>query len=347
MTAKPVGLQGDEYRRARAQAAWAMRSLCHLIPAETVDGLDWRWLAQQVERAPGNLLAAASEFAFRKVKLPLADVLAEVEAGTVFPRVVEWTLLAARRVTLVPPGHWLLIEDSGPFRATLAIGDSASSLQPPAAHVESIAVGDRHLASFPPRETATEASLTLERYAATSQRVSAAIRFLAPEPQPSASRPRPSDLVLLTNGIGGMARLCVDLGRISSKYDCALGANLNPTVPVDRHIFVKRIRVWVNADGFLSPLDFKNLASFQPGSPAVWNFVANAGDGRTVEIVLRAEMLAGQNTTLFCFNRPDAKIAHGKQLPAEADVRLTVRVDIEDRNFHSETKRGPKRHYKM
>ena len=41
-------------------------------------------------------------------------------------------------------------------------------------------------------------------------------------------RPRTPDLVLLTNGIGGMARLCVDLGRVNSKYDCALGANLNP-----------------------------------------------------------------------------------------------------------------------
>src|SRR5207247_1339174 len=92
--------------------------------------------------------------------------------------------------------------------------------------------------------------------------------------------------VLLTNGRGGMARLGVDLGRIQSKYDCLLGANLHPTLPVDRHIFAKRIRVWVNADGFISPFDFSTLAAFQPGPPATWNFVANAGDGRAVEIQL-------------------------------------------------------------
>jgi len=137
-----------------------------------------------------------------------------------------------------------------------------------------------------------------------------------------------------------MARLCADLGRVNSKYDCALGANLNPTVPVDRHVFVKRIRAWVNADGFLSPLDFNNLTLFTVGSPAVWQFVANAGDGRTVEIELRAEMLEEKNTTVFQFSRPTEKGAHGKQLPVSADVRLTVRVDIEDRNFHSETKRN-------
>jgi hypothetical protein len=137
-----------------------------------------------------------------------------------------------------------------------------------------------------------------------------------------------------------MARLCVDLGRVLSKYDCVLGANLHPTLPVDRHIFAKRIRVWVNADGFLSPLEFGTLASFEPGPPAIWNFVANAGDGRTVEIQITADMLEGRNTTVFHFSRPTAAQAAGKQLPAQADVRLTVRLDIEDRNFHWETKRN-------
>jgi predicted glycogen debranching enzyme len=248
-------------------------------------------------------------------------------------------LIDGRRVTLVPPGHWLLIEDSAPFRAELqSQNESAATI-----HIQSIAAGNRHIACFAPRDSAAETELFLERYAVASQKISAAIRFLAPEPAlptPNSNLPSPAALVLLTNGLGGMARICVDLGRVNSKYDCVLGANLNPSVPVDRHVFVKRIRAWVNADGFFSPLDFKNLASFKVGSPAVWNFVANAGDGRTVEIELRAEMIEGKNTTLFQFSRPTAKRAHGKQLPDDGDVRLTVRCDIEDRNFHSETKRN-------
>src|SRR5208337_3134200 len=169
---------------------------------------------------------------------------------------------------------------------------------------------------------------------------SAAIRFLPATPNSKLRTPNSDALVLLTNGRGGMARVCVDLGRVNSKYDCVLGANLHPSLPVDRHVLVKRLRAWVNADGFLSPLDFSSLASFQAGSPAVWNFVANAGDGRTVEIQIRAEMVNGRNTTRFYFGRPTEKSARGKQLPRDADVRLTVRVDIEDRNFHSETKRN-------
>src|SRR5881296_1920996 len=76
---------------------------------------------------------------------------------------------------------------------------------------------------------------------------------------------RETGLVLLTNGIGGMARLQVNLGDIKSKYDCVLAANLHPRVPVDRHVFVKRIRVWVVADGFISPLTQESLLSFTPG----------------------------------------------------------------------------------
>ena len=112
---------------------------------------------------------------------------------------------------------------------------------------------------------------------------------------------------MLTNGLGGMARICVDLGRVNSKYDCVLGANLNPDFPVDRHVFVKRLRVWVNADGFLSPLDFKSLASFEIGPPAVWNFVASAGDGRTVEIELRAEMVEGRKHDGLSIQPPDGR----------------------------------------
>jgi starch synthase (maltosyl-transferring) len=339
---KPTGLSGGDYRRVRAQAAWALQSLGKIIPAETVDGLDWHWLAEQVGRSPKNFLAAASEFAARKTGTLPADLLAKAGRQEIFPRVVEWTLLDSRRVTLVPAGHWLLLEDSAPFRATLTPQTPDAKPQLPI-HVQSIAAGDRHFASFAPRDSAAEAELRLERYAATSQNLSAAVRFLPSEPEsPAASSrlPAPDALVLLTNNLGGMARLCVDLGRVNSKYDCVLGANLSPTVPVDRHVFVKRIRVWVNADGFISPLDFKNLRSFQGGSPAVWIFEANACDGRTVEIELRAGMVEGKNTTVFRFSRPSEKSAHGKQLPAGADVRLTVRVDIEDRNFHSETKRN-------
>jgi predicted glycogen debranching enzyme len=346
-TQKPAGLNGERYRRARAQGAFAFKVLNQTVPIDVLDGLDWPWLAAQVERSPRNFLAAASGFAADNPKTSFTAILSAVESKNIFPRVVVWTLIDARRITLVPDAHWLFIEDTAPFRAVLEIPGANGSVgtdEPVAVHVQSIPAGNFHVAFFAP-QAAGEAKLLLERYAETSQKISAILRFLAPYLQPesptaNSQLPDPAAMVLLTNGVGGMSRLRVDLGRVQSKYDCALGANLDPHVPVDRHIFVKRIRAWVNADGFLSALDFKNLVSFSHGSPAVWDFVANAGDGRTVEIRLRAEMIQGQNTTVFQFSRPSEKNALGKQLPADADVRLSVRADIEDRNFHSETKRN-------
>ena len=338
-TKKPAGLSGDAYRRARAQSAWAIEALNKIAPVETIEDLDWCWLAEHVEISPANFLGAASVLSARTGKNSFAQLLRDGEQHAIFPRVVTWTLLDHRRITLVPHGHWLLIEDSAPFRASLCPRAPDAEFRT-AVHIQSIPAGKNHVAAFAPRENALDAGLVLERYAATSPKVSAAIRFLPPDPQTSIPNPQPSDLVLLTNGRGGMARIHVDLGRVNSKYDCVLGANLDPKVPVDRHVFSKRIRAWVNADGFLSPLDFKNIAAFDAGPPATWQFVANAGDGRTVEIELQAEMVDGENSVTFQFSRPTEKRAHGKQLPADADVRLTVRFDIEDRNFHSETKRN-------
>ncbi|HEY2083602.1 MAG TPA: amylo-alpha-1,6-glucosidase [Verrucomicrobiae bacterium] len=342
-TAQPVGLSGDGYRRERAQAVWAIQALSQSFPISQIGAGDWRKLAEIVGRSPFNFLAALSHL---DLKLAETDLLAAIESALErngFPQVVRWNLIDRRRVTLVPPGHWLLIEDNVPFRGGLLEVRGEKVEGRAARRVESVAVGNLHIACFASDGTVGDASLLLERYTEKDQEVEASIRFLAPTPddaKPETRNPKPEDLVLLTNGRGGMARLCVDLGRVNSKYDCVLGANLHPTLPVDRHILAKRIRVWVNADGFITPLDFQNLASFEAGPPAIWNFVASAGDGRTVEIELRAEMVEERNTTLFQFSRPTAARATGKQLPSDADVRLTVRVDIEDRSFHSETKRN-------
>lgn len=329
--AKPVGLSGTLYRTARARAAWAVQAMGRVLSPEEIDGFNWQELAAQVDASPAQFLAS------------LGTQPRKTGANSSFPNVITWTRADVQRITLVPPHHWLLIEDEAPFEADLeklkAEGgtwnkDAARNTD----HIVSIAAGGKHIACFPPQAECLDATLKLHRFAQHDSCFTAPIRFLSPAPRSAFRAARSTDLVLLTNGRGAMARLCVDLGRVNSKYDCVLGANLHPSLPVDRHVFAKRMRAWVNADGFISPLDFNNLASFRAGPPAVWQFIAQAGDGRTVELQLTAAMLPGSNTTVFNFSRPSASEAHGKQLPPEADVRLTVRVDIEDRNFHSQTK---------
>jgi starch synthase (maltosyl-transferring) len=344
LAARPNGLSGDAYRHSRALAAWGIQALSQRISTAILGSFEWRALAELVRQSAAGFLVAIDKLDHQLAEADLLAALRQALESRPFPNVIRWSLNDRRRVTPIPPGHWLLIEDKSPFRVTLD-GNG------PAQHRESIFLREGHIACFAPRIHFGDATLVLERYAETDREVQAAVRFLAPEPSAvsplSSTLPAPDARVLLTNGIGGMARFCVDIGRVTSKYDCVLGANLHPSLPVDRHVFAKRIRVWVIADGFISPLNYQNLAGFRAGPPAVWQFVANAGDGRTVEIEMRAGMFDGKNTTAFSFSRPSARNATGKQLPDEADVRLTVRIDIEDRNFHSQTHRngGAEHHF--
>ena len=374
LTKPPAANSGEAYRRARAQAAFAVGALSTALDPEEIGPHDWRALAQLVERDPKRFLGALAYVDGRLASANLIEALNAAEPQKQFPRVVTWGLIDRRRVTLVPPDHWLLVRDDAPFRVTLRLEAGASQ------HAESLLVGKGYVAAFPPRRGESDAELKLERYGVTDQQVTGAIRCLPGDPDLRDDRTtarssigievRPvshasaarmphepetapvesqSAIVLLTNGIGGMARLCVDLGRITSKYDCLLGANLHARLPVDRHVFAKRIRVWANVNGFISPLNADNLLAFQPGPPAQWRFAANATDGRTVEIELTAEMMEGKNTTVLRFRRGQdgvfpatrsASIGLRATPGAAAGVRLTVRVDIEDRNFHWETKRN-------
>ena len=349
-TPSALGLCGDAYRRRQACAALALAACGCRLPIEDIGAVDTARLAEWVDRDVASFLSATT---YLEPGSPREDLLSELsEAARRFPRVVTWRVEDRTRITLVPPLHWILIEDPFPFRARL---DPLAARFP--VHVESIPVHNGHIACIPPFEPlvcSVDARLEIERYDAHSAGaetrataepltdVSATLRLL-PE-SPSLAQPEPTEatnrgIVLLSNGRGAMARLCVDLGRITSKYDCLLASNLHPSLPVDRHVFVKRARVWVNADGFLSPLNAENLASFFPGPPARWSFLANAGDGRSVAIDLAVDMLQEKNVVVLRFERPAFAAWEYKSLPDYCDVRLTVRLDIEDRNFHCETKR--------
>ena len=328
------GLPGPEYRRKRAVCAWAIQTLNHVIPPERIGPFQWRALADWIEADPKRFLRALTSLDVEAAETDLIKSLQSAASSARYSQITLWSLTDARKVTVVPPGHWLLVQDTGRFRASLQ-----------GRHVQSVQTGDIHIASFPPRAKTLDAELLLERYENSPVHLKAQIRYLAADPFVLRNDlPLPgggmADSVLLTNGIGGMARFQIHLGTVKSKYDCVLGANLHPAVPVDRHIFVKRVRIWVVADGFISALNNESLIAFTPGPPAQWRFVAGAGDGRSVEIQLTADMLLGENTTVLRLVRPAIEPAEGHDLPDEAKVTLTVRVDIEDRNFHTETNRN-------
>jgi starch synthase (maltosyl-transferring) len=64
-------------------------------------------------------------------------------------------------------------------------------------------------------------------------------------------RKRLSSIHMLgTNGRGAMCRAHAHWGRLPSRYDALLAANLSPDVPEDRRILLTRLRGWVVFQGF-------------------------------------------------------------------------------------------------
>jgi predicted glycogen debranching enzyme len=314
----------EHYPRIRARADWAFAACgAAEIPESRYPQMSWMQLAAEVDADPGQVLARASAGENR------------------YAPVIHWTAEDLRRITPIPPGHWLLLRLSHPFRAQLEFGSGHPK------NVASITANGGHVACFPPRQdpSAKDAILTVECFAGPVDRTVATVRYLGLNPDLPVIAPEkhPDAVALLANGRGGMSRLRMDLGSVRSKYDCLLGANLHPAVPADRHIFAKRLRAWVNADGFIAPLNLANLLEFEPGPPAHWRFVANAGDGRCVELHLLVDLLPHQNTVAIRFFRPNGgqlEARLGRPLPVEARVLVIARVDIEDRSFHWETKRN-------
>lgn len=348
---EPRGLSGDAYRIARAQAAWAVTAISQHLPIEKIGPYDWCKLADLVLAGPQNFLAMLPLLDETVAQENLLEAIHDAMRKPSYPQVILWAEADSRRVTPVPPHHWLLIQDEVAFRVSIKFNGN----QVPR-NLQSISVGKKHYAALPPIAYTGRAELLLERAKEQQPALQSLFDFLPAEPNlkelviadvKAPDSPLNAPLVLLTNGIGGMSRMCVDLGLVKSKYDCVLAANLNNDFPVDRHVLIKRLRLWVNADGFITPLNGDNLISFTPGPPACWRFVANAGDGRSVEIQLCGNMVPEKNTILFHLSRPDGPPPLGRDLPTTCDVRLTVRFDIEDRNFHWETHRntGAEHHF--
>ena len=334
-TEVPAGLSGDGYRRARAQLAFATQALCTVLPAEAIgDRGGWQRLAAWMAESPARFLAALARVDPTEAAVDACAALAKATARSGPPLVIPVDRYDRNRVVCVPPGHWLLVLDDAPFDARIHRQGDGN------VHRRSTPWDRGHCLALPPgepgdlviswRRRGTDAELLAETLLS--------IRLL-PAAATAGALTSSDGLALLTNGRGGMARLHADLGRIASKYDCLLGANLHPSVPCDRHIFAKRLRAWVVADGFITPLDGPRLAEFSAGPPASWAFVAHAGDGRTVEIHLGVDLVPGENTVVMRFHRPAGSPRWGADLPADRRVHVVVRLDLEDRSFHQETRR--------
>ncbi len=332
----PLGTAGDEYRRARDAEGFALEALAAVLPQESIGPADHRALAAIVLRDPERFVGSIHAIDPAAARRDLASAIEAAIAEVPFSNVVSIAPSDRPRVTLVPPNAFVLARDSLPFRIRRTLPDGSTRER------RSVALDGVHAAVLPPipiHEGALDVAISMRLFGAKTEEREATLRYVAERPAPPD--PAPRGLALLTNGRGGMARIHSDPAHVESKYDALLAANLHPSAPSERHVLAKRARVWVIADGFLTSLGRATLLAFEPGPPARWRFAANAGDGRRVALRMTAWMPGGENTTVLRFERERGSIDLGPTLPDGAEVRLTVRIDLEDRSFHAETRRSP------
>ncbi|SPD76445.1 Amylo-alpha-16-glucosidase [uncultured Desulfobacterium sp.] len=273
------------------------------------------------------------------------------------PRVVTWWWPRdLKREVMIPPDHFLLVRAQSSFRARVVenIGEEKVTL----ACENSLQSDDgSFFALFSPLPVAScgrslDLDLSVYGQAPCQHRISQLLFLPRPEGL-TVKRAfqrfellRNPLLLLGTNGMGGMLRANVIWGRLLSKYDALLAANLSPDFPVDRWIMLTRCRIWVVYQGYSTEINNDCIESFYYDEDfcGYWRYNIPTGQGQQVYLTIAVEMAERKNAIRISFHRHLSQDAAGG-LSDSKQVALIIRPDIEDRNFHETTKAysGPER----
>ncbi len=260
-------------------------------------------------------------------------------------RVVPWDWpVDTRRKVMVPPGHFLLVRCPHPFRATVVSGRRTLSCESGLRTEDSGYFALFSSLAVPRKPRSAVLKMTVYRNGGAMHRECPLL--LLPEARrvsisPAYRRAELLDhgpLLLATNGRGAMSRAAVLWGRLYSRYDALLAANLNPDCPDDRRILFTRCRAWLRYQGFSAEIGEDCLHAFcYDEHGGRWHFRAPMGQGQHVRLELCVQMVPGENETRLTFTRlPGGNCP--EMLDDHRPVRLILRPDIEDRSFHAVTK---------
>ncbi|MDD7985347.1 amylo-alpha-1,6-glucosidase [Lentisphaera marina] len=146
-----------------------------------------------------------------------------------------------------------------------------------------------------------------------------------------------NNVILDTNGKGAMMRLNTGISNIWTRYDALLAANLSPDYPENRHIMWRRNRIYVDCHHATYELTEKFLTEIRGnGRDRKLIYELPLGHHRCLILSVQAFMLPGENATTFIISREKSSLKEASQ----TSVKIYIRVDLEDRDFHSDTKAG-------
>ncbi|SMD00947.1 glycogen debranching enzyme, putative [Desulfocicer vacuolatum DSM 3385] len=267
-------------------------------------------------------------------------------------RMVTWNWDADRRRTvMVPPGHCVLVLAHKNFRADIrqTLRNSVKTV----GYEEALPMASGHFfAVFPPLKTNSfHRELTfrirLFQNGKTHEHNSSLLFLAQPRTLPfqaGFSRKKimadPSLKFLDVNGRGAVLRAAAWWGRLESRYDGLLCANLNPEYPENRWMLLARYRIWALYQGTSRELTLDCLETFScliGEQGGLWRFNVPTSEGRHFIIELKLWMVRGQNQVcLEIIRKPSRDVA--LFLDDDLPVTLIIRPDIEDRSFHDTVK---------
>ena len=151
--------------------------------------------------------------------------------------------------------------------------------------------------------------------------------------------------LLATTRTGGMMRAAADFGRLESRYDGLLGANLDPLLPENRWMAWARCRIWAVFQGYSRALALDCLKTFwfSYDGGGQWQFQVPTSEGKSYILDLDLSLDRNANRVCLRVHRKASDPENSGLLEDRLPVTLIFRPDIEDRDFHGTVKafQGP------
>ncbi len=258
----------------------------------------------------------------------------------------------SRRQVMIPPNHLLMVKSDLAFHARIVEKESGKTM----AADQSLVCGDgTYFAVFAarnPGKTHFPAALKISTFSnGGCSHAEGSLLYLCDREDAFARKVFDRKTILSrplrflgTNNRGAMMRANARWGKLESRYDALLSANLNPNFPVNRWMMLIRCRAWVVFQGYSQEISTDCLEKFviddESGDHEAgcgWEFAVPAGQGQHVVLCVGARMLQNTNQIRLSFSRRDA-LDNASVLENRRPVRLIVRPDIDDRDFHCTTK---------
>ena len=245
-----------------------------------------------------------------------------------------------KRKLMLPPGDLLLVKSKDAF--IMEIIDNKMTIN----HTTAVALADKTgffaLVSLPenPASFPRDLQLKLTVFEAVHPRRAAGTLHLLPSGvQRQLRLANKSDtlkhhLAFGSNDRGGYAMFSADWGKLHSKYDALLAANINRNFPQDRYVMFSCCRAWLVIDGYSLELNSTTLEEYtaHPGNRATFSFSLPDGHGGTLKLTVDFAMSATDDKIFLRFKLP--------HVPGKTQIcaKLILRPELEDRINHTTTR---------